>query len=247
MNLPPLLNQKFLQRFGELISEGEAIHKAIETIPGQYDENYWSGGGHRRPDRHVVNLQRFVTWRTSCVTLLDQILPEHHPHRKAVEGLAQISNEKGKLEWGISFLKGIEDDFKKGFLASLGIAIESEVAADYMGQAEHLLSEGQPGKYDHVPAAVLSGAMLEKALRTLCGEQQPPVPIKTSNGEPKTLNPLIDDLKKAGLFNEAKAKQLRAWAAIRNHAAHGEFDQFAKSDVEQMIQGINNFLADYLK
>jgi hypothetical protein len=236
MNLPPLLTQKFLHRFGELISEGEAIHKAIQTIPGEYDDSYWSGGSHRRPDRHVVNWQRFVTWRTSCVTLLDQILPQPHAHRKAVDGFAQIPNDKGKLEWGISFLKGIEDDFKKGLLGSLGIAIESEVSADYMVQAELLLPEGQAGKYDHVPAAVLSGAVLEKALRTLCGEQQPPVPIKTSNGEPKTLNPLIDDLKKAGLFNEAKAKQLRAWAAIRNHAAHGEFDQFAKSDVQQMIQ-----------
>jgi hypothetical protein len=60
------------------------------------------------------------------------------------------------------------------------------------------------------------------------------------------LNPLIDDLRKAGAFIETKAKQLRAWAAIRNHAAHGEFDQFARTDVEAMIPGINTFLADYL-
>src|SRR6185503_19749543 len=96
-----------------------------------------------------------------------------HPHRKAVNALPQISNQKGKLEWGISFLQGIEDDFTKGFLGSLSTAIEAEVAADYMGQAEHILVEGQPGKFDHVPAAVLSGAVLEKALRTLCTEQQP--------------------------------------------------------------------------
>jgi len=204
-------------------------------------------GGHRRPDKHIVNWQRFVTWRTTSVTLLTQVLPQEHAHRKAVDGFAQISNEKSKLEWGISFLKGIEDDFKNGFLGSLSAVIEAEVAADYMGQAEHLLAEGQTGKFDHVPAAVLCGAVLEKALRTLCGEQQPPISTATSGGEPKTLNPLIDDLKKAGVFNEAKAKQLRAWAAIRNHAAHGQFDQFNRKDVEQMIQGINNFLADYLK
>jgi uncharacterized protein YutE (UPF0331/DUF86 family) len=68
-----------------------------------------------------------------------------------------------------------------------------------------------------------------------------------ANGDPKTLTPLIDDLKKTGVFNELKAKQLRAWADIRNNAAHGEFDQFKRADVDAMIQGINNFLADYLK
>ena len=125
--------------------------------------------------------------------------------------------------------------------------VREHFGPDYMGQAEHLLMEGQPGKFDHVPAAVLSGAVLEKALRTLCSEQQPSISLTTSRGEPKTLNPLVDDLKKAGLFNEAKAKQLRAWAAIRNHAAHGEFDQFSRKDVEQMIQSIKSFLADYVK
>ncbi|HKM58502.1 MAG TPA: hypothetical protein VJX28_07125 [Chthoniobacterales bacterium] len=53
--------------------------------------------------------------------------------------------------------------------------MEAEVAADYMGQAEGLLKEGQPGKFDHVSAAVLAGAALEKTLRTFCNEQPPPV------------------------------------------------------------------------
>jgi hypothetical protein len=248
MNLPSALNQKFLQRFSELITEGEGIHNEIQTISGHYDESYWSSGtGHQRPDRHIVNWPRFVTWRTRCVTALVQILPEDHPHRKAADSLAQMSNGKDQLEWGISFLRGIEDDFKNGFLGSLSAAIEAEVAADYMGQAERLLVEGSHGKFDHVPAAVLSGAVLEKALRKLCGEQQPPIQTKAAGGEPKTLNPLIDDLKKAAFFNEAKAKQLRGWAAIRNHAAHGEFDQFSRKDVEQMIHGITNFLADSLR
>ena len=72
-------------------------------------------------------------------------------------------------------------------------------------------------------------------------------PDKRPDGKSKTLDPMINDLKKAGIFNDLKAKQLRSWAAIRNKAAHGEFDQFKKEDVEQMIKGISNFLADYLR
>lgn len=121
--------------------------------------------------------------------------------------------------------------------------IEAEIAVDYMAQAENLLEEGQRGKFDHVPAAVLAGAVLEKALRTLATRQGPQVPTTGQKGRPVRLNALIDSHRKTGTYNEATAKQLRAWADIRNHAAHGEFEQFSRSDVELMIKGINAFLA----
>jgi hypothetical protein len=141
----------------------------------------------------------------------------------------------------------VKDDFEKGFLDDMATTIEAEIACDYMGQAEQLLADSHRGKFDHVPAAVLAGAVLENALRKLCDQQQPPVAQKTPNGVHKTLSPLIQELKKSGVFNEAKAKQLQAWADIRNLAAHGEFSQFKRSEVEPMITGINSFLADYLK
>ena len=146
----------------------------------------------------------------------------------------------------VSTLKALKEDFEKGFLGNLLLQIEAEISADYMGQAERLLKERQSGKYDHVPAAVLAGAVLEKSLRTLCDNHTPPIPTVNSKGELKTLNPLIDDLKKVGVFNELKAKQLRAWADIRNKAAHGEFEKFTRSDVEGMIKGIGDFLAVHI-
>jgi hypothetical protein len=39
---------------------------------------------------------------------------------------------------------------------------------------------------------------------------------------------------------------LRAWADVRNHAAHGNFDEFTKDQVGSMLSGINNFLIQYL-
>jgi hypothetical protein len=245
MQLPPNLQKKYLQRFDELIEEGRTIHKAIREIPGRVYRDAL-GNPHQNPSHLRVDWENFVTWRTRSVTLLSQVVGKSGPHADAVEGFSQIANEKDKLEWGISFLRGIRDDFWKGFLNDLALLVEAELASDYMSQAEQLLAEGQSGKCDHVPAAVLAGAVLEKALRTLCSNQNPPIQLSGGNGEPKTLNPLIDDLKKAGVFNEAKAKQLRAWAAIRNLAAHGEFTQFKRSDVEQMVAGVTAFLADFL-
>lgn len=235
MTLPPNLFSKYLAHFDRLIVQGEAINEAslqsgIEFLG--------------------INFNAFVEWKVNCISLLDQVIPLNSAQRNLIEELKRpeepMKSElvyREVLQRTLSYIKAIRSDFQLGLLENLTLAIESEIAADYMGQAEQLLAEGQSGKYDHVPAAVLSGAVLEKALRTLCGKQVPPIATVNSKGEPLTLNPLIDALKRAGVFNELKAKQLRAWADIRNKAAHGEFDQFSRHDVEAMIRGIGDFLA----
>ena len=97
-----------------------------------------------------------------------------------------------------------------------------------------------------MPAAVLTGAVLEDTLRRLCQRQSPPIATLKPNGDKKTLDPLITDLQKAIVFNKAKADQLRSWAKIRNYAAHGEFTEFTRSDVEAMIAGVKTFIADHM-
>lgn len=124
--------------------------------------------------------------------------------------------------------------------------VVANISADYMTQVEGLLDEGQPGQYDYVPAAVLCGAVLEDSLRRLCDRQTPQVPTKKRNGDPKSLNSLIQDLQNENAFNKLKADQLRSWAKVRNYAAHGEFSEFNRNDVELMVNGVKNFLADYL-
>lgn len=247
MKLPSLLLAKIIGRFDSLIAEGEEILQTAKHIAAEFSE-YWVTGRtyESRAAHRELDWPRFVKWRTNAATLLDHVLPKDHIHYPIVKSLPNLGCSEDRLTAAVSVLKGVKNDLEEGFLDSLCDRVETEIASDYMGQAERLMKEGQSGKFDHVPAAVLAGAVLEKALRVLCGQQTPPVPITTSKGEPKTMNPLIDDLKKAGLFNELKAKQLRGWADIRNKAAHGEFDQFTKADVENMISGITNFLADYL-
>ena len=248
MSLPGKTLAAILGRFDTLIADGDAILKNAEDIPAVYE---YSDFNHRQYESRAgykkLSWPHYVEWRAKAATLLCYVLPKDNVHESAAKDLPNLIPTADRLVWGISFLKAVKNDLESGFLDGLASQIEAEIAADYMGQAEQLLGEGQTGKFDHVPAAVLSGAVLEKALRKLCGQQQPPIPVVTANGDHKTLNPLIDDLKKAGLFNELKAKQLRAWADIRNKAAHGDFDQFNRGDVDQMLKGVANFLADYLK
>lgn len=242
MSLPKNIKAQFLARFDELIKEGAAFVNTINVRPpGNY------GNVTMLSTTYSWDAQRLEKWKTNSLALFHPFVVKGTNLEKQVSLFSQTSGKKPEVQRALGILEAFREDLEKGFLDDFLLRVEAEVAADYLGQSEALLKEGKPGKFDHVPAAVLAGAVLEKALRTLCDRQQTQIPLLNAKGENKTLNPLIDDLKKAGVFNELKAKQLRAWADIRNKAAHGDFAQFNKGDVEQMLGGITNFLAEYLQ
>lgn len=57
---------------------------------------------------------------------------------------------------------------------------------------------------------------------------------------------MISAIAKHGIVNKMRADQLRAWMKIRNSAAHGKPEEFEKSDVARMIQGIRDFVAQHM-
>lgn len=233
MTFPLEVKLVIQNQFASLLAESEKIRR-IDTEGFAYN---------------LGDATAFHGLRTRFLSLLYLIATQQGHWSNVVpiiEKMAQHHVMPGDVAQLLGMIRGLEADYKAGMITSLDRLIEANMAGDYLGQAENLLKEGQSGKYDHVPAAVLTGAILEDALRRLCQRQNPPIPLDNAKGEPKTLNPLIEDLKKAGLYNELKAKQLRSWAATRNHAAHGEFTEFNRQDVEQMLVGVQNFLADYL-
>jgi hypothetical protein len=245
MTLTNELKTKYSKRLDDLIQEGEYLLSHISEKREPTGGTTFTGDKLYRKVIIFDENQRKHKLTRNCVSLLENIITPSSRHNKFIDEMNQgISSEPSVFKWVIGNLQAIKDDFDNGFLEDVAKQIEAEVVSDLMSQAEGLLNEGQPGKYDHVPAAVLVGAILEKSMRILCIRQTPPIPTLDQDGKHKKLNVIIDDLKKSGLYLETKAKQLRAWAGIRNDAAHGEFDNFNKADVENMIKGINNFLAE---
>ena len=229
MPLPPKLDQRIRNRFDELIAEGNDLIPKLDAFYAECISEY---------------LELVVK---SC-NLIKVVLgnsEKGEKYQRHIEEMKQ-GGTRGETKTIVGILKGLKDDYENGFLDDLEEMIIANTSADYMGQAEGLLDEGIPGQYDHVPAAVLCGAVLEDSLRRLCQRQTPPISITKPNGQPKRLNALIDDLQKANVFNKLKAGQLRPWAQIRNSAAHGKFDEFTREDVESMLDGVKNFLAAYL-
>lgn len=236
--LPPITRQKYAERLAELIRRGEAVPVSNKSITS---ENWVTG---KPTSRRVetVDWAEFVKWRTNCLTLFDQLLPSNSVHRVTAEQFRTIRNNRDSLQFGLQFLKAISEDFEQGFFDDIGIQIESEVAADYRGQAKTLVESELREQISSAPAAVLAGVVLEKCLRSMCEQLSPPEPTTSNIGKPLTLNPLIDALRKRGAFNEGQAKHLRTWAHIRNKAAHGQLEEFTTDQVISMIKGIESFL-----
>ncbi len=249
MPLPPKTDTLIKQRFDELISESDNVLNEMEKENSQKRENQRQARIMSLSELHVGETA-FFALRTRFLSLIEFMSSTNRNLHRIADEVASLDNKRSDMKKLKGFIQGVKQDYEAGLLDTLTSMIEAEVTSDYMGQAEQLLGEGIPGHYDYVPAAVLTGAVLEDALRRLCQRQTPPIDLvivdakgKTS---PKMLNTLIDDLKKAGLYNELKAKQLRAWVDIRNAAAHGEFAKFTRTDVEQMIPAVQTFLADYM-
>ena len=164
-----------------------------------------------------------------------------------------MQSEIADLEWQrhdiqnlVGILTALQYDYVNGYNMDLEEAILANVSSDYMSQAEALLGEGIPGENDHVPAAVLCGAVLENRLRQFCEQQNPPIDTMKKDGSSKTLGPLIGELEQRKLFNKLAFKNLKAWADIRNSAAHGRFNDFTRHDVELMLAGVRHFLVEHL-
>lgn len=230
MKLPPEVDQRIRQRFSQLEDEGMSLHRSYAASPVLWSDDHFTAP--------------FYKLRTNFISLIELISGGRNNHNELIKKVQKLEPSNIAELYGI--ISGLKGDYEEGMLDSLVEMVEANISADYLGQAESLLKEGQPGQYDHVPAAVLAGAVLEDTLRRLCQRQTPPIAINKRGGAPKTLNTLIDDLKKADIFNELKAKQLRAWADVRNAAAHGRFNDFNREDVETMLKGVTVFITDYL-
>ncbi|MBK9123591.1 MAG: DUF4145 domain-containing protein [Chloroflexi bacterium] len=250
MGLPSSVDVKIREQFTTLIKDGPGLVSTMKAENRQSRSEPKTVMG--RPVLDLTGTEyhsqgmAFEAYRTQAISLLRLVLSKTDRMQQITADFRGLPQRSSSVEFITGTLIGLQKDYEAGLLDDLSIMIEAEIASDYMGQAEHLLGEGVPGQNDYVPAAVLAGAVLEDALRRLCERQEPPISTRKDDGEPKKLVILVDGLKAAGLFNELKAKQPRAWADIRNAAAHGRFDEFKRSDVEAMLKGVRDFLADYL-
>ncbi len=221
------MNKLFQKRFEELTIQADEVEASKITRTG----------GRNASDKSTnVDHVKLLNWKVKARNLLSQICGENSQHFQEFEKIEQystmrIGNYHKFRSFKVVFLAA-KEDFENGYLFSIKTLVQAEVFDSELEQANELLNNGY-----FSAAAVIAGVVLETALRELCDRENIP------HGK---LDKMNAELAKAGTYNKLMQKRITALADIRNSAAHGKVDEFTKQNVVDMINEIEQFLANHL-
>lgn len=155
-------------------------------------------------------------------------------HARAAELVRAEDQTAYQLRVLIGIATALRDDIRDGWLTSVVELAHADTYAGYLEMAEGLNGQGYKD-----PAAVIAGTSLEVHLKALATKYG--VDLQMANGRQKMASVLNDDLKREGAYNALEHKQVTAWLAIRNSAAHGDFGEYDTAAVKGLIEGVGNF------
>ncbi len=147
-------------------------------------------------------------------------------------------------EYGSKLLIGTLNSFIEYIEAGLLNDISPErkaqldVVSDFLEQAHNLLQT--KGIHPAAPAVII-GATLEEFLRTWIEAEN----LSLGNRKP-SLDSYSQILREADFITKQDVKDLIAWGGVRNHAAHGEWEEVSdKKRISLMLEGVNLFMRKY--
>ncbi len=216
------IDEKIMKRLDELLEMGEQV-LATRRSPGPNVIG---------DDR--VNSQIAYQWATSVQNLLARVFGLDSEHYKNFTKRVESHLTYYPVFCAQGILKAAKDDYENEQLFEVRQLVEAELFDDLLEQAEHLFDSDY-----YQPAAVIAGCVLEDGLRKLCQKNGIALPEK-----PK-LDKMNADLAKAGVVSKLVQKRITALADLRNKAAHGQWDQFIKEDVGEMIPAVRRIMEEY--
>jgi hypothetical protein len=150
------------------------------------------------------------------------------PHNMTTDFVAKSITENVK-----ALIDSIEEGVHQGI--SPERQAELDVVSDFLGMAHRLLETA--GVHPAAPA-VLIGATLEEFLRTWLEAEG----LELGKRKPG-LEAYSQILRDKELITKQDGKDITAWAGIRNHAAHGEWEEVSdKERIALMLEGVNLFI-----
>ena len=230
---------------GRLLSTKDTIDARFAALEQQGNELVRGIGRHQFGDGSddyyapQSRTQEYAGWLSAVANLLNVVATQESHYALQVEDLLDHPDMKhGVVTHVVKQVHGVlsaaRQDWHDGLLRRIEFMVAASTFDDFLDQAELYLQ----GK-KKVEAAVLAAAVLEDALKKVAVKSG----VQAAN---RTLDPIIDDLVKAGTLTPVKAKRWKSFAGIRNKALHAEWDAFDLDDVTALIAGLREMLADYL-
>jgi hypothetical protein len=136
-------------------------------------------------------------------------------------------------------LSALKTDIENGYLSSIEELVNANTFSDFLEMAEHLLEENYKD-----PAAVIIGSVLEEHIRKLCAKAGISIDGLDSKGvlRSKKADLLNSELASANIYNKLDQKSVTSWLDLRNKAAHGQYAEYKKEQVDLLLQSVRDFI-----
>jgi HEPN domain-containing protein len=204
----------------------EIVRKFSELARAAATLNTKSGDQFERAD--LVKLREI---RVSSLNLLSRVASPNNIYYRELADAEFL--DKIALQ---GILEAAMNDYRQGFVADNALLVSGEVFSDILVQAEVLLENDYKDA-----AAVIIRAVLENGLRRIAGA------LGVEYEKRETMGQLNEKLYKAKAYTAIEQKEITAKTEIGNRAAHGRFDEYKKTDVEDFLRYARRFLAEQLR
>lgn len=186
-----------------------------------------------------TDIPEMEAWISSVSNLI-RTVSDHKSHY--VEECNKILNYDNR-EYGIpciiiqklhGLLTSASDEWGHGLLRKIEYIISAATFDDFLDHAETYHKGNNKRE-----ASVLASAVLEDSIKKVASKHE----IEPRG---KSLEELIDQLVKDAVLTPVKAKRIKSYAGVRNHALHAEWGEFDIKDVGALIKGTRELLENYL-
>lgn len=217
------------QRFKDLLITGGELVKSI-PLDSKGQPKYWM------PEH---DLSKFQQWLGSSANLINLVASMNTIF---VDECARIMNDQDTKS-GIptriikkmhGLLSAVSDEWEHGLLRRIEYIVVAETFDDFLDHAK-LYHKGNK----KIESSVLASTVLEDTVKKIAKKNS----IETKG---VSLEPLIDNLVKASVFTPVKAKRIKGYAGVRNHALHAEWSEFDIKDVGELIKGTRELIDEFL-
>jgi hypothetical protein len=222
------MKEEINSRFRELLEEGDQL---VGMIPrGPQGANYWIAD---------VRIGEYQSWIASAVNLIEIVAPTDSHFRVDATQVLKHSHLQAGIPTTVvrkilGLLKAAFAEWQARLLGKIEYIIAAATFDDFLDHAGMYHKANKK-----IEAAVLVSAVFEDTIRKISQKHN----ISPAG---QSLEQLVDELQKNGVFTPVKAKRVKGFAAVRNRALHAEWDTFDIRDVGEAIAGTRELLEGYL-
>jgi hypothetical protein len=210
----------------------EILIKQLDELLAKYSDMQRRSQHNDLSDLPKVERQSLVT---RSLAAIHRIAGNDSTYSKEVNRILEDSPQLFRHTSSIlGITHALREDLNDGYIKSLIEIIHADIFADFLDMAYHLQSQGYKDA-----AAVITGSTLESHIKELAAKHG----IDTeNNGKPVKVDKLNADLAKSDAYSKLDQKNITAWLDLRNKAAHGNYEEYTKDQVELLISGVRDFL-----